>query len=81
MARPRRLIQKGVTNYNNTEFILHARVPIVTFVDSRWRVETDICLGGDGTPFKAWFVQQVSKMSPAFCDLFRLVRRGRGMRW
>lgn len=65
-----------MTERNSLTYILHARVPILTFYDLRYRIECDLCIGDNATPFKAWFVQQVAQIHPAFSGLFCVVRRG-----
>ncbi|GLC47515.1 hypothetical protein PLESTB_001763300 [Pleodorina starrii] len=69
-----RLLGAGLARRNSVEYILHARVPIVKFVDPVTGIEVDLCLGNADTGFKAWSVAQVASIHPAFGKLFRVVK-------
>ncbi|GIM15707.1 hypothetical protein Vretimale_18451 [Volvox reticuliferus] len=69
-----RLLANGLARRGAVEYILHARVPIVKFVEPNTGIEVDLCLGNDSTAFKAWSVAQMASIHPAFGKLFRVVK-------
>lgn len=55
-------------------FILHARVPIISFVDNAQGIECDLSISSDTAQFKAAFVRSLVQIDPRFEPLYRVIK-------
>jgi len=59
---------------NNVQKILHARVPIIKFVDRETGVQCDMCIGNNGALYKSRVLSLVNDMDPRYHALLTTVK-------
>ena len=63
-----------ITKPMSIHYILHARVPIINFVDAQWGIECDLSISSDTAQFKAASVRSLSTIDPRFEPLYRVIK-------
>ena len=68
------LIEDAGLSKGRVERILHARVPVVKFVEGVSGVACDLCVHNVSGVFKSHALREVTRIDHRFPDLVRLVR-------
>jgi hypothetical protein len=63
-----------ITKPMSIHYILHARVPIINFIDAQYGIECDLSVSSDNVQFKAALVRSLSGIDPRFEPLYRVVK-------
>lgn len=56
------------------QYIPHARVPIISFIDAQWGIECDLSVSSDNAQFKAALVRSLSSIDPRLEPLYRIIK-------